>query len=333
VNWIELMLPVQVRRRVRDFRRLRFDLTGVVIDRRLRLQRSGLGRLLPLRRYADLVDFLDQHGLSARVQWRKQQVLSARCGRQFLRYATRPKGMRIIEAEYGNWLLLKAADLGHIAPRTMRLTRLGGGLVLTTDVLETIPRDSDEATAALDRVIRALIARCGQVVPGLPPSVAEGLTLARHLAGGSLPAWLGPEEEIRAAFERPLRVGFFHGDLHSRNVMRNEDGRPVLVDLKSCGPERIVALDLLRLAVGRYPDDLRTGPVGKIAKAEAAGWDLPAVQPFLQHIDLPAKLWGRAYALHVLGSVAGKPSRRSGGVRNPRQNPLLGAMLARLIAA
>ena len=61
----------------------------------------------------------------------------------------------------------------------------------------------------------------------------------------------------------------------------------MLIDLKSCGLNRIVALDLLRFVVGRYPDDLTTNPAWKIVRIHATGWDLPMIQPFLQYIDLP----------------------------------------------
>ena len=43
-----------------------------------------------------------------------------------------------------------------------------------------------------------------------------------HLTGKELER----EEEVKACFEQPLRVGFFHGDLHDRNVMRADMASP-----------------------------------------------------------------------------------------------------------
>jgi hypothetical protein len=326
VNWTELMLPGQVRRSLRSWRRLRFRYIGALLDHLLRFQRSPPGRLLPLSRYADLATFLDEGSADVHVLRSKQHVLSGRGGTKFLRYSHHRKGIRSIEREYANWRLMQEFGLDHIAPKEMQLVRLADGVVLISEILEEI--HSCDARSALEEIVISLTKQCIYAIPGLPVTVETGLDLMHHLTGKELER----EEEVKACFEQPLWVGFFHGDLHDRNVMRGRYGQPVLIDLKSCGLDRIVALDLLRFAVGRYPDDLTTNPAWKIVRIHATDWDLPMIQPFLQYIDLPRRLWGQIYLLHLLGSVALKPSRRFGRARDPKQNPLLSGLLTRLIA-
>jgi hypothetical protein len=326
VNWTELMLPGRVRRSLRSWRRLRFRYVGALINHLLRFQRSPPGRLLPLRRYADLVAFLDEGNAAVHVLRSKQHVLSGRCGNEFLRYSHHRKGIRSIEREYANWRLMQEFGLSHIAPKEMRLVRLTKGVVLISEALQEI--HSCEVCSALEEIVISLVRQCRHAVPGLPVTIEAGLDLMHHLTGKELER----EEEVKACFEQPLRVGFFHGDLHDRNVMRGRYGQSGLIDLKSCGLDRIVALDLLRFVVGRYPDDLTTNPAWKIVRIHATGWDLPMIQPFLQYIDLPRRLWGQIYFLHLLGSVAQKPSRRFAKARDPKQNPLLSGLLTQLIA-
>lgn len=327
------MLPGRVRRQMRAWRRLKYRAIGTATGCRLRLQATPLGNALSRHRYAALISFLEARSSPAHVLWSKQRILSLRCGDELIRYAEAPKGIALLEREYGSWRCMRQLGLDHIAPRAMRLIPLDQGVVLTTGLLQPIRPKTAQSWWALEQVIAPLVERCERATPTLPPTVEKGMVLVRHLTGGRLPAWFGPEEAIRACFAQPLRVGFFHGDLHPGNVMRGPEGRPVLIDLKSCGTGRIAALDLLRFVIGRYPDDLVTNSLSRIVRAQATGWDMPEIQPFLRHIDLPRQLWGPIYLLHFLGSVTRKPARRFVRARDPRSNPLLSGLLARFMAA
>lgn len=305
-------------------------------------RRVGLARKRAKRRFAtvrcwaasvlfaagrptSLAAYLRKHELPAKVVGQKQHILYLATEDRFLRYARRPRAVAKLRRELAGWEALKAQGLGQILPRTLRLEALGPGILLESERLR--PVTFGEQLAATIPIIAALADRARPAVAGaLPPTVESGLALARSVAGGSLPATFADEPAIRAAFARPLRIGPSHQDLHGANVMRDEDGRSVLIDLKSYGADRVLAIDVLTFACKYLAAREGFNLVDQAFAAQRRGWEIRELAPVLAFIDLPRQLWGPIFVLYCFGRMASKSSR----AQNP--NAVMGRLLANLLA-
>jgi len=253
MGWDNLLLPRPMRKLNTSWRRRKAAALGAVLSRQLSSRDPRFAFPLSPSGLRDLSGLLGGGGLAVSAARYKQRILSFACEDVFVRYSRHRGGVRRLGQEYRSWTTMRALGLEGISPPSMLLRQLEGGVVLCTERLEEFPCADD--LSPFEHVIPPLVSAAGHAVPGLPATLRRGFEILGHVNAGRLPAGFLPEEEIRSHFERPLRVGFFHGDLHIGNVMRAEDGRTVLIDLKSCEEDRVVALDVLHFVVRHWPED------------------------------------------------------------------------------
>jgi hypothetical protein len=313
MDWKHIVMPQSLRRALKWARAGRSRHSARLLDLLLRAGRP-----------AELARALRDRPGPVRAVLFKQGILSLAGPDRFYRYARGGSGAAKLEREHEGWRLLRGAGLGGIVVPAMRLERLGRGVLLETPLLRPVALENQVETsrpliAALVRAARPMRHRA------LPPTVAAGLDLVRRVAGGTVPESFVSEVALREAFSAPLLTGISHRDLHCRNVMRGEDGRPVLIDLKSCAPEQVLALDLLIFACKYLAIRDRVNVVEHAFELQRLGWDMPALEPVLSLIDLPRPLWGPAVTLHALGQV---DLRRSEPAAPPA---VLGGLLRRLL--
>lgn len=239
----------------------------------------------------------------ARVVLYKQGVLRLVDGDRYLRYARRPSARARLGREVDAWRRLREQGLDEFLPRSMVLEPLAGGLLLTSERLD--PIDVRDQVAVTLPILRALVRAARPITHPTPPAtIAAGLRVASQVFGGVLPRTLVDEAAIRAAFARPVLTGASHGDLHHRNVMRDADGRPVLIDLKSCTFDGVLAFDLLALACKYLGARNDRNVIDNAFLLHRRGWEVEALAPVLAMVDLPRAAWGPLFALHTLGRLA-----------------------------
>ncbi|MBX6320543.1 MAG: hypothetical protein IRY94_01825 [Rhodospirillaceae bacterium] len=291
MGWKSIICPREVRLAYKRARRVR----GTIRRRRASLLlKAGWPR--------PLAAHLRREGLPAEVLQRKQGILSLVAGDRFLRYATRPRPVLKLQCEHAGWVALRERGLGGIVPRRLELRALGHGALLEADLLQPVAL-RDQLAVTLP-IVRTLVGAARPVATGdVPMTVEMGLRLARLAGGGQLPASFATEPEIRACFAGPLLTGLSHQDLHLRNVMRDRDGRPVLIDLKSVVGGQVIALDLLNFACKYMASREGSNVVDQALTAQRCDWRIPGIEPVLELVDLPRPLWGQLFALHALGSV------------------------------
>ncbi|HXV24969.1 MAG TPA: hypothetical protein VED46_11995 [Alphaproteobacteria bacterium] len=314
MDWKQIVAP----------RRLRL---GLKWSRRLRavLFRPALTGLLALGLPRPMAAYLRARGARGRVVLYKQGILSVAAGQRFLRYASSRGGNAKLQREFNIWGRMREMGLGPILARDILLRQFGPNLLLDAELLYPIALAEQMAMSL--PIVHAL---AGAARPTsrqqLPASIDAGLRFVRLVSGGTLPGSFASEEAIRAAFGQPLRTGVSHCDLHHLNVMRDSSGRPVLIDLKSCAYEQVLALDLLNFACRYLTARNRQNLVENAFALQRCGWRLPAIEPLLTLIDLPRALWGPITTLHIVGRFASK------GKSGAAPNPILGALLQRLFS-
>ncbi len=256
----------------------------------------------------------------------KQGIRSVVVGDRFYRYATKSRSVAKLQKEYLMWERLRAEGLADIVQRSMSLRDCADGKILETTLLQRIwPENQVEMTLP---IIRALVAAARPAVQdNIPATVEAGIRLGRFISGGELPASFASEEEIRSCFARQLRSGISHQDLHVLNVMQDADGKPVLIDLKSCGVERVVSIDIL-MFVSKYMQirDVRN-LIESVFIAQQKGWRVAELEPVLALIDLPRSHWAQILVLHLMGVQALK--RKSVEQVSPLSQKLYLRMLSR----
>lgn len=294
MNWKQLLLPRAVHSAFKRARRAKTALAKPWLTMQLRL-----GRPQPMARY------LGASRKDSEVIRSKQGILYVTAGPRFVRFAAEPRAVAKLEREYEMWRVLLADGLAAILPNTMSLHDVAGGKILESDRLRPIAKEEHAAVAL--PIVEALLAKARPEVPGgLPATIEAGLDFARQISGGALPVSFARESDIRDAFARPLKTGISHKDLHYRNVMRDDAGRPVLIDLKSCEPGRVVAIDLLALACKNLQAQGKQTLVDAAFAAQQRDWRLPELDAILALVDLPRPLWGQIYLLQLIGLHATK---------------------------
>ncbi|MFZ5675456.1 MAG: hypothetical protein ACOZAM_21065 [Pseudomonadota bacterium] len=243
----------------------------------------------------------------ARVVLHKQGIWSISAGERFLRYSTKPRPVAKLGKEFAMWQLLRAQGLANIVQKAMTLGDCGDGKILETTLLRQIEM-ADQVKMTLP-IMRALMGVARPAVPqAVPPTVEAGIRLARMACGGQLPSSFAAESAIRDCFARELRVGVSHQDLHVYNVMQDADGKPILIDLKSCDAGRVVSIDILVFA-GKYIQARIFDNLPEcVFFAQQRRWDVAGLEPVLALIDLPRRYWAHILLLHLMGirAVAGK---------------------------
>lgn len=314
MNWKQLLFPRAVHSAFKRARRAKTAFAKPWLTWQLRL-----GRPRPMARY---LGALRHHSQVVRS---KQGILYVVAGDRFLRFAAQPRAIAKLEREFAMWQLLRAEGLAAILPHAMTLHDVAGGKILESDRLRPI-RKEEHAAVTLP-IVTALMSAARPVTPEGPPATVEaGLEFARAISGGALPARFAAESDIRACFTRPLMTGISHKDLHYRNVMRDDAGRPVLIDLKSCEPGRIVAIDLLAFACKYLQAQGQQTLVDAAFAAQQRNWRIDELEPVLNLVDLPRELWGQIFILHVIGLHMQKRASTE------EINPLLRALFLRIIS-
>ncbi len=314
MDWKQIVAPRRLRSGLKWARRSKAALLGPALTGLIAL---GLPR--------PLAGYLRRCGARGRVVLYKQGIVSVIAGRRFLRFARRQGGKAKLQREFDAWCRLGELGLDPILPRSVLLHRLGSALLLDAGLL--FPIGLAEQMAMSLPVVHALAGAARPALHGrLPATVDAGLRFSRLVSGGALPESFASEDAIREAFARPLRTGISHRDLHLRNVMRDAEDRPVLIDLKSCAHEQILALDLLNFACKYLSVRNQRNVVENAFALQRRGWRLPAIEPVLALIDLPRSLWGPIFTLHAVGQVASK------GEADDAVNPILGRLLLRLLS-
>lgn len=289
MNWKQLLLPQPVHSAFKHARRLKTA-----------LMRPWLTLLLRLGWPRPAARELGARRFKSQVVRNKQGILCVVTEGRFLRFAATPRGIAKLEREFSMWRLLRENGLAAILPRFAALQDGAGVRILETELLQPI-RKEDHAVVTLP-IVKALMAAARPVVSAkLPTEVEAGLQLARDLCGGALPPFFASESDIRKAFARPLMTGISHQDLHYRNAMRDVDGRPVLIDLKSCESDRIVSIDLLVLACKYLQARGRQTMLDAAYSGQQQSWQIPELDPILALVDLPRPLWGQILALRFIG--------------------------------
>lgn len=313
MNWKQLLFPPAVHSAFKHARRAKTALVKPWLTLRLRLGWPG-----PLAR------FLGPLRYNSQVIRNKQGILYVTAGGRFVRYSAEPRGRAKLDREFAMWRLLTEKGLAGIAPTAMALHDVADGNILESERLQPIAK-KDHAAVTLP-IVEALLAHAHPVLPGsLPPTIEAGLAFVRLICGGELPSSFARESEIRDAFARPLMTGISHKDLHYRNVMWDAAERPVLIDLKSCEPDRIVAIDLLVLACKFLQAHGRQTMVDAAFAGQQLGWRVSALRPVLALIDLPRPLWGQIVLLHLIGLNAAKRKDAE------EVNPLSRALFLRIL--
>lgn len=314
MNWKQLLFPRAVHSAFKRARRAKTALAKPWLTAQLRL-----GRPAPLARYLGAL----RHG--SQVVRKKQGIVYAVAGDRFVRFAAGPRAMAKLGREYDMWQTLRREGLAAILPHSLALHDVPGGKILESDRLRPIAKEEHAAVAL--PIVQALLSKARPAVPsGLPATIEAGLAFARQVSGGALPQSFASESDIRDAFARPLMTGISHKDLHYRNVMRDDQGKPVLIDLKSCEPERVVAIDLLALACKNLQAQGKQTLVDAAFAAQQRSWRVNELEPILALVDLPQPLWGQIYLLNVIGLHA---TKRKGG---EGVDPFSRALFLRILA-
>jgi hypothetical protein len=296
MDWKQILMPRPLRRSLKRARGFNNALAARVLNIALALELP-----IPLRRA------LRQRRTVARVVLYKQRIVSLVGTDRFLRYARGKGGLRKLQREYSAWQELRQNGLGGILVPEMRLLAAGDGQVLELPLLQEIGRE--EEISALLPILRALAKTARSVRhPAAPPTVAAGLNVVRRACGGTIPESFVVEGPFAKAFEQPLLTGYSHGDLHRRNIMRDAEGRPVLIDLKSCAADRVLALDILIFACKYMASRNRLSIIENAFALQRAGWAVPELEPVFELVDSPRAVWGPAVTLHALGQAALKKS-------------------------
>jgi len=291
MNWKQL-LPKSA---YSSFKRARLLKRAVV--------RPCLTLLLRLGWPRTLAEYLGSRRFHGRVFLYRQGILSVAASDRFVRFATEQRPMDKLHREYSMWRLLREHGLERIVVRTMTFQACANGKVLETDLLRPVPRE--EQVAVTMPIVHALMAAAKPTVhKGMPATVEAGLQLARVIAEGALPSSFASEAEIRNSFAQELMTGISHRDIHSRNIMRDVDGRPVLIDLKSCEVNRVVSLDLIIFAC-KYRQVRRLENLVESAfLLQQQGWRVTELEPVLDLVDLPRPFWAQIFVLHFMGLQA-----------------------------
>lgn len=294
MNWKQLLFPRQVRSWLKSARGIKAVLLGKYFTILLRL-----GRPAPLARY------LGPRRFRGRAVLYKQGILSYVVADRYVRFAASPRPIGKLEKEFSMWRYMREHGLDAILQRSAEFHGGKDGKILETDLLSPVSRE--EQVAATLPIIERLVASARPVMHNdMPATISAGLQLGRHVCGGALPDRFASEDEIRDCFARELLTGISHRDLHYRNVMRDIDGRPVLIDLKSCDFNKIISIDLLNFACKYIQARGRWNYLDGAFKLQQPGWHVPELAPVLALVDLPRPIWGQLLALHALGQLAGR---------------------------
>lgn len=278
------------------------------------------GRPLPLARQ------LGNDRTQARVVLHKQGIWSIVAGERFIRYTTKPKSVGKLQREHAMWRLLRERGLADVTQPSIVIAECGPGMAIETGLLRQISMDDQVAMTV--PIMRALMAAARPAVPRvLPPTVEAGIRRGRQACGGELPASFASENAIRDCFARPLRIGMSHQDLHLYNVMQDADGKPILIDLKSCDADRIVSIDILVFA-GKYIQARRFDNLLEcVFWAQQKDWRIDDLEPALALLDLPRAYWSHILMLHLMG--AGPAGADESLEMNPLSRQLYQRMLSR----
>ena len=229
----------------------------------------------------------------------KQGVASLVLPRHFIKAARRRKGKRKLRAEYAGWMRFQKQGLSHlVTPSLQLLERPAGWLILVNLKLQHQPQEDFLSSMAelLPPLVREA-QRCGR---GVPATVQAGYQIVQEHASSDVKRKLPSMKDLQKGFSQPYPIGLFHRDLHNGNVLLLE-GRPLLSDLKSCLPERVVDLDLIRVIAYHYPGTSKGSRALKAFEAEREGWSAPEVEALADLVTLPRELWAGAYFYHKLG--------------------------------
>lgn len=263
--------------------------------------------LLRMGRPLPLAGHLGVDRSRARVVLHKQGIWSIYAGERFFRYSTKPRAVAKLQKEHAMWRLLRAQGLADIVQKTATLSDCGAGKILETTLLRQI-EIADQVKMTLP-IIRALVEVARPAVPqAVPPTVEAGIRLGRMACGGRLPSSFASESAIRNCFARELRTGVSHQDLHVYNVMQDADGKPVLIDLKSCDADRVVSIDILVFAGKYIQARMFDNLLECVFSAQQQGWRVNELDPVLAFVDLPRRYWSHILLLHLMGAgwVAGR---------------------------
>jgi hypothetical protein len=257
-----------------------------------------------------VASYLAELGVPGRVVVEKQGVLGVLTPQQYLRFTELPKSRMRLEREVEGWTRMKAAGYGDILVSFMDVRNVPEGLVVATEPLAAIDekRHLETMLPLVQRLVRGAAPKAPEK---LPDSIAAGLDFARE-AGIDLAAHHIDEADVRQAFSRSLLTGYSHRDLHWRNVLQR-NGKPVLIDLKKCEPDRLLCFDILNMVCLSLAATDGANVATQAYEAHLRNWNDPALQPFLDLVDLPRSLWGPAFTLHVAGLFRLKAQSSSWG--------------------
>lgn len=229
----------------------------------------------------------------------KQAVASITLPGYFVKAARRPKGKRKLRAEFAGWKRFQEEGLGDlVSPRLQLLERPSGWLLLINLKLQHQPQE--RFLASMAELLPPLVRKARGKGRGLPATVRAGYEIVQEHAPSDMKQQLPSLKDLKRGFSAPYPLGLFHRDLHNGNVLLLE-GRPLLSDLKSCLPNRVVDLDLIRVMAYHYPGTSRGSRALKAFEAERQGWSAPEVEAIAQLVTLPRELWAGAYFFHKLG--------------------------------
>ena len=93
--------------------------------------------------------------------------------------------------------------------------------------------------------------------------------------------------------------------------MRDAEGRSILIDLRSCAFDQVLAFDLLTFACKYVGARNYRSVIDNAFLLQQRGWDVPELAPVLALIDLPKPLWGPIVTLHALGQIELEKPRRA----------------------
>lgn len=289
MNRKQLFFPRQVRSWLKGARGLKSVLLGRYFTVLLQA-----GWPAPLSKY------LGRRRFEGRAVLYKQGILSYVVAGRYVRFATSPRSSDKMRREFSMWCQLREHGLETIVQRSAEFHDGEDGKILETDLLSPISRE--EQMAVTLPIIATLVASAKPVMHNdMPATIGAGLQLSRLIARGSLPDSFACEDEIRDCFARKLMTGISHRDLHYRNVMRDNDGRPVLIDLKSCDFNKVISIDLLNFACKYVQARGRWNYLDGAFTVQQPEWRVPELDPVLALVDLPRSLWGQLLVLHAMG--------------------------------
>ncbi|MFZ5675471.1 MAG: hypothetical protein ACOZAM_21140 [Pseudomonadota bacterium] len=289
MNWKQLLFPSQLRSWMKRGRRLKAAAT-----------RPVLTLLLFAGWPSPVSNYLGPRRFRARLYLFKQGIWSYVVGDRFVRFASDPRAADKLQLEYSMWNQLRELGLAAVLPRSVVLHAERASKILETDLLSLISKE--EHVAVTLPIMRELVAAAKPMVHNtMPETISAGLRLGGLISEGTLPDSFANEAQIRECFAQPLLTGASHRDLHHLNVMRDVDGRPVLIDLKSCDLNRILAIDLLNFACKYLQARSRQNYLEVAFAVHQSDWHVPELEPVMALVDLPRPLWGQILVLHGLG--------------------------------